>query len=241
MTAALRAVVVVPTYNERENLERVVAGVRAHQFEALVVDDASPDGTGELAERLASDDDGIRVLHRTEKRGIGPAYAAGFEAALTSGATEVCQMDADLSHDPHDLPTLVEAVRQGADLAIGSRYVPGGAVPDWPLLRRAISAGGNWYARLMLGAPIRDITAGFRAWSPAGLAAADPATTHASGYAFQVEMAWRAWRAGCTVVEHPIVFRDRVAGESKMDGAIVREAARLVTDWGIRRMTGRLP
>ena len=236
-----RVVVVIPTYNERDNLTRVVEQVRSIGVDVVVVDDDSPDGTGQLADTLAEADDGIAVLHRSTKAGIGPAYAAGFAKVLASGATIVCQMDADLSHDPAELPQLIEAVEEGADLAIGSRYVEGGSSPDWPFVRRGISAGGNWYARTMLGAPIRDITAGFRAWSPAGLAAADPATAHASGYAFQVEMAWRAWRAGCSIVERPITFRDRTAGTSKMDSGIVMEAARLVTAWGIRRLTRRLP
>lgn len=235
------ALTVIPTYNERDNLERLVAAVRATGCEVLVVDDGSPDGTGDVADALAAVDDGVRVLHRTEKQGLGPAYAAGFADALNQDVDVICQMDADFSHDPADLPMLVAAIRDGADLAIGSRYVDGGGTPGWPLSRRLISAGGNLWARTMLGIDVRDVTAGFRAWSRAGLEAADPASSHAAGYAFQVETAWRAVRSGCTVVERPIIFRDRQAGDSKMDTAIVLEAARLVTTWGFRRMTRRLP
>lgn len=235
------ALTVIPTYNEADNLQRLVAAVRAIGSRVLVVDDGSPDGTGDLADELAAADQQVSVLHRTEKQGLGPAYAAGFAAALDYDVDVICQMDADFSHDPADLPMLIEAVHHGADLAIGSRYVEGGGTPGWPLSRRLISAGGNLWARTMLGVDVRDITAGFRAWSRAGLAAADPSTSHAAGYAFQVETAWRAVRAGCTVVERPIIFRDRQAGDSKMDTAIVLEAARLVTSWGIRRMTRRLP
>lgn len=234
-------VVVVPTYNEADNISRLAEEIRAVGCDLLVVDDASPDGTGSIIDTMAEIDPGVSVLHRPQKSGIGPAYAAGFARALATRAQIICQMDADFSHDPGDLPRLIDPVRAGADLAIGSRYVPGGATPDWPWFRRMISGGGNLYARTLLGTPIRDLTSGFRAWSRAGLAAADPGSSQARGYGFQVETAWKAAVAGCTVVEIPILFRDRVAGESKMDAAVVIEAAGLVAKWGFRRITRQLP
>lgn len=234
-------VVVIPTYNERENLESIVSAVTDSGYHVLVVDDASPDGTGELADKLTATIDGLDVLHRSAKQGLGPAYAAGFTRVLAQGAGIVCQMDADFSHDPHDLFRLVDRVRRGADLAIGSRYVRGGSTPDWALGRRFLSRAGNVYARAALGSHIRDLTGGFRAWRASVLAGLDPASCQASGYAFQVEMAWRAERAGHTVAEVPIVFRDRRVGSSKMDRAIVAEAMKLVTRWGIQAKTRQLP
>ena len=234
------ALVVLPTYNELENLEQIVGAIRAHGCRVLIVDDNSPDGTGDLADRLADATDDVSVLHRPDKSGLGPAYAAGFSWALEHGAEVVCQMDADFSHDPADLARLVHRVQAGAGLAIGSRYVPGGSTPDWASGRRALSGMGNLYARVMLGSRIRDLTGGFRAWHPTTLAAVDPSTCRSSGYAFQVEMAWRAERLGETVAEVPIVFRDRRVGESKMDRAIVIEAMRLVTRWGLARALPRL-
>ena len=235
------AVVVVPTYNEADNIARLAELIRDVGCSLLVVDDGSPDGTGALVDELAAHDDGISVMHRAHKAGIGPAYSAGFAHVLETSAQIICQMDADFSHDPHDLPRLIDSVKAGADLAIGSRYVVGGDTPDWPVIRRLISRGGNFYAGTLLGVGTRDLTGGFRAWSRVGLAAAEPSTSQASGYAFQVETAWRAVRAGCTVVEHPIIFRDRVAGDSKMGAPIVFEAARLVAKWGFRRITRQLP
>ena len=222
-------------------LSGLISSIRSHGYSTLVVDDDSPDGTGDLVDDMAIRDAGVSLLRRSHKAGIGPAYAAGFaHVADVSAATVICQMDADFSHDPRELPAMVALVTKGADLVIGSRYVPGGSTPDWPFARRMISRGGNVYARALLGGGIRDMTGGFRAWSPGGLAAASPGSANASGYAFQVETAWRANRAGCTVVEHPITFRDRIAGESKMDGPIVREAAFLVAKWGIQRITRQL-
>lgn len=234
-------VVVVPTYDERDNIEPLVAAVRSNGYRVLIVDDASPDGTGEIADRLAATDPSVSVLHRPQKSGLGPAYAAGFAEALAAGAPVVCQMDADFSHDPDDLPRLVDRIELGADLALGSRYVPGGSTPDWALGRKLLSWGGNLYARLLLGGPIHDMTGGFRAWRSSALQSVEPGTCHASGYAFQVEMAWRAQRAGLVVEEVPIVFRDRRIGQSKMDRSIVLEAMRLVTGWGVRRLVRRLP
>jgi dolichol-phosphate mannosyltransferase len=230
-----RVTVVIPTYNESENLSDIAKAVTWHGYRLLVVDDSSPDGTGEMADRLAAADHRISVLHRQRKEGLGPAYGAGFDRALEDGAQILVEMDADFSHDPDDLPRLVEAIDQGADLAIGSRYVPGGATPDWPLTRRLISKGGNLYARMMLGIPIHDATAGFRAFRADALKTLPYQEAQSSGYAFQVEMAMRAHESGMRVVEVPISFRDRTRGTSKMGTGIVVEAMRLVTVWGWQR------
>jgi dolichol-phosphate mannosyltransferase len=231
--------VALPTYNEIENLSDIATRILSHGYGLLIIDDGSPDGTGDLADEIASGDDRVSVLHREQKLGLGPAYAAGFDEALADGADIVVEMDADFSHDPADLPRLVAAVREGADLAIGSRYVPGGSTPDWPLLRRLISRGGNIYARTMLGIPTRDATAGFRAFRADALSRLPYADAEASGYGFQVEMAWRAHQAGMRVVEVPISFRDRTRGTSKMGPRIVAEAMWLVTVWGLGRVVGR--
>jgi len=227
--------VVLPTFNERENLEPIVRDVTRHGYRVLVVDDASPDGTGELADALAKEIPSVGVLHRIQKEGLGPAYAAGFRQAFSEGARIICEMDADFSHDPAALPSLVEAVDLRADLAIGSRYVEGGATPDWPLHRRLLSKGGNWYARRMLALPVGDATAGFRAYRARALMSLDAETCLASGYAFQVEMTLRAVNQGLRIVEVPITFRDRREGTSKMGAKIVVEAMWLVTQWGVRR------
>lgn len=228
--------VVVPTYNERENLDDIAAAVVAHGYRLLVVDDGSPDGTGEIADELSRQNPSVTVLHRSEKQGLGPAYAAAFDLLLAGESEVIVEMDADFSHDPADLPRLVDAVASGADLAIGSRYVPGGATPDWPLIRRSISKGGNLYARTMLGIPVRDATAGFRAFRREALARLPYGEAEASGYGFQVEMAWRAHQTGLAITEVPISFRDRTRGKSKMGLRIVLEAMRLVTFWGLGRM-----
>jgi len=228
--------VVIPTYNEAENVTAITAAVRALGMDVLIVDDGSPDGTGETADRLAAADPGIAVLHRPAKGGLGPAYAAGFDWALDQGSRIICEMDADFSHNPADLPRLVAAVEAGAGLAIGSRYVPGGGVQDWPWHRRWISRGGNTYARVMLGTRIHDVTAGFRAFDADALRKFDYGSCEASGYGFQVEMAWRADRAGVEVTEVPIIFRDRKAGTSKMGVGIAMEAMLLVTKWGWQRL-----
>ena len=235
--------VVVPTYNERQNLPHLAAAIRLHGYRLLVVDDDSPDGTGTVAEAIAGPDPLMDVLHRKTKQGLGPAYAAGFDRVLAGDSEIVIEMDADFSHNPADLPRLVEAVGKGADLAIGSRYVAGGGTPDWPIHRRLLSRGGNLYARLMLGMAVRDATAGFRAFRAAALRRLPYRTAQASGYGFQVEMAMRAHDAGMTIVELPVIFRDRTVGTSKMDGGIVREAMWLVTRWGLARRLriGRIP
>ncbi|HEX8754161.1 MAG TPA: polyprenol monophosphomannose synthase [Solirubrobacterales bacterium] len=217
---------VLPTYNEAGNVEAFVAAVRAKLPESariLIVDDSSPDGTGEIADRLAEADRRIDVLHRKSKEGLGPAYIAGFQRALAGGAGLVLEMDCDFSHDPAYLPRLLEAAER-ADLVLGSRYVPGGGVSDWGPLRQVISRGGSAYARLVLGVDVRDLTGGFKCFRREVLEAIDFDSIQARGYAFQVEMTYRAIRAGFKVTEVPIVFRERRVGTSKMDGSIVAEA-----------------
>ena len=231
MTApAERLWVVLPTYNERENLGLIVRRIRAALPDAtiLIVDDGSPDGTGRLADEMAERDPHIRVLHRTAKEGLAKAYAAGFTGALEGGAELVVQMDADGSHDPAAVPEFLDALREGADLVLGSRYVRRGRVVDWPLLRRFVSLGGNLYARAVLWLPYRDLTGGFKAWRAGTLRAVDPATVTSSGYVFQVELTWRAHRLGSTIRELPITFVERRLGQSKMTGSIFLEAARQV-------------
>ena len=221
--------IVLPTYNERDNLRHALERIREVAdgndlpLHTLIVDDNSPDGSGRLADRLAAERSSVEVLHRPRKEGLGPAYVAGFRRALEGGAGLVLEMDSDFSHDPAYLPRLLEAA-QRADLVLGSRYVPGGGVGDWGPLRRAISRGGSAYARLVLGVEVRDLTGGFKCFRREVLEAIDLDTIGARGYAFQVEMTYRALRRGFKVVEVPIVFRDRRAGSSKMDRAIVVEA-----------------
>jgi dolichol-phosphate mannosyltransferase len=226
---------ILPTYNEAENLEAIVAAAgevlataAPEGFRVLVVDDGSPDGTGRLADEMAASKAWLEVLHRTEKNGIGPAYLAGFRHALDRGAGYLMEMDSDFSHDPADLARLLEAVRAGADLALGSRYVPGGRVSDWGLLRRLVSEGGSTYARLVLGLRIRDLTGGFKCFRREVLEAIQFDGVRSQGYAFQVELTYRAVQAGFRVVEVPIVFRDRQQGESKMSWRIALGAAWLV-------------
>lgn len=229
---------VLPTYNEADNVEAIVAAARAGlppRHRVLIVDDDSPDGTGELADRLAAGDDRVGVLHRARKQGLGPAYIAGFTAALSGGAELIAQMDADFSHDPADLPRLLAAA-ESADLVLGSRYVSGGAVAEWGPGRRLISRGGSAYARRLLGLGVRDLTGGFKIFRRAVLEAIELETIPSLGYAFQVETTYRALRAGFRVVEVPIVFRDRRVGESKMTASIVLEAALRVP---MMRLTGR--
>jgi dolichol-phosphate mannosyltransferase len=217
---------VLPTYNEAENIEAFVVAVREKlpaSARVLVVDDNSPDGTGEIADRLAEQHANVSVLHRPQKEGLGPAYLAGFQRALDEGAGLILEMDSDFSHDPAYLPRLLEAAEH-ADLVIGSRYVPGGGVGDWGPLRRAISRGGSAYARLLLGLQIRDVTAGFKCFRREVLEAIDLDSVQPRGYAFQVELHYRAVQLGFKVIEVPIVFRDRQAGSSKMSKSIVAEA-----------------
>jgi len=218
---------VLPTYNEVDNLEGIVRAVRERLPSprgVLVVDDGSPDGTGELADRLAERHGDVEVLHRPRKEGLGPAYVAGFERALERGAELVAQMDADFSHDPDDLPRLLGAA-EDADLVLGSRYVDGGGVADWGTVRRLISRGGSAYARTVLGVGVHDLTGGFKVFRREVLERIDLPTISSLGYAFQVETTYRALRAGFRVVEVPIVFSERRVGQSKMSGGIVLEAA----------------
>jgi dolichol-phosphate mannosyltransferase len=220
---------ILPTYNEAENLERITRAALPRLAEAapehhiLVVDDGSPDGTGEIADRLAAEDDRVSVLHRTQKEGLGRAYLAGFEYALDHGAELVLEMDADFSHDPADLPRLIRAAAN-ADLVLGSRYVKGGGVENWALYRRALSRGGSLYARLILGIPVSDLTGGFKCFRRETLEGIHYKDTHADGYGFQIELTYRAAKAGFKIEEVPIVFRDRVEGTSKMTAKIALEA-----------------
>lgn len=227
-------VVIVPTYNERLNVEALVLGVLAQGsgYRVLVVDDGSPDGTGDLAETLAAAHPGrVEVIHRAAKGGLGPAYVAGFSRALDMAPDLIAQMDADFSHDPEALPRLVAAARN-AELVIGSRYVAGGRIAGWPYWRRFLSRMGGTYARVVLGAPVADLTSGFKVWRPATLTSIEIGQLRSDGYGFTIESTWRALRRGTTVTEVPIVFTDRVAGASKLSRRIVIEAALLV--WKLR-------
>ena len=241
MSAALdRVLVVVPTYDEAENVEviagRLLAAVPTAHL--LVVDDNSPDGTGAIADRIAAADDRVHVLHRADKDGLGAAYVAGFAWARERGYDVVVEMDADGSHAPEQLPRLLAALEH-ADLVLGSRWVEGGQVVNWPRSREVLSRGGNAYVRLMLRLPLRDATGGYRAYRREVLDALPLAQVASHGYCFQVDLAWRTWQAGYRVVEVPITFVERERGESKMSRAIVLEALWKVTLWGVQRRTGR--
>jgi dolichol-phosphate mannosyltransferase len=220
---------VLPTYNEAENIELLVRAVLP-ELEAtgmphtvLIVDDDSPDGTGQIADRLAAEHEPVRVLHRERKEGLGRAYLAGFDTALAGGAGLVLEMDADFSHDPSDLPRLIAAA-EGADLVLGSRYVEGGGVEDWGFVRRMLSRGGSWYARAVLRVPVRDLTGGFKCFHREVLERLDLTGVHADGYGFQIELTYRALQADFKVVEVPITFGDRRVGQSKMTARIALEA-----------------
>ena len=235
----MRALVVVPTYNEAATLPRVTEKLMAaaagaeDEISMLVADDNSPDGTGAIADELAAQYERVQVLHRPGKGGLGPAYRAGFAWGLERGYDALCEMDADLSHDPADVPRLLAALR-GADLVIGSRYVPGGGVVDWPRHRLALSQGGNYYVRTMTGMPVQDATAGFRAFRRSVLEELDLSTIKSDGYSFQLEMALRTWRLGFRIVEIPITFTERTEGASKISRAIVLEALWRVFQWGVQ-------
>ena len=226
----------LPTYNEAENIEEVLGLVRsaAPEADVLVVDDGSPDGTGDLAEAWGKAHGGVRVLRRAEKSGLGSAYRAGFAQGLRDGYDILIEMDSDLSHDPMALPSLIHAVEDGASLAIGSRYVPGGSIPNWTWHRRMLSKGGNRYAGIVLGLQVRDATAGYRAYAAEALSKIDLEQIKADGYGFQIEMAYEVSNNGGRIVEIPIAFTDRIRGESKMSSRIVVEALGLVTWWGLR-------
>ena len=237
-----QVLVVVPTYDERANIERLLARLRAAVPAAhvLVVDDSSPDGTGELADRVAASDDQVHVLHRTGRRGLGAAYLAGFGWGLERGYDVLVEMDADGSHQPEQLPRLLAAL-EDADLVLGSRWVAGGSVVNWPRSRQLLSRGGNAYVRLALGLGLRDATGGFRAFRRATLDRLDLDDVASQGYCFQVDLARRAVERGCRVVEVPIEFVERELGVSKMNGAILREALWRVTVWGLARRLRRRP
>lgn len=240
----MRALIVMPTYNEAESIRVMVDRVRVALTEAdlLIIDDGSPDGTGSIANELAESDDHVTVLHRSTKSGLGSAYLLGFETAIAQGYDVIVEIDADGSHDPAELPTMLALLEErSADLVIGSRWVEGGSVVNWPWARRAISRSGNRYAKWMLRSSIHDMTAGFRAYRAAALHRLDRAVVSSQGYCFQVELAWRVERAGGVVLEHPIEFVERTTGSSKMGPAIVAEALVRVTGWGIADRSGRGP
>ena len=230
-----RVAVIVPTYNERANLEQIASRLRAAVPDAdlLIVDDNSPDGTGEAADKLAAGDARIHVLHRPAKAGLGSAYIAGFRWALERGYGVLVEIDADGSHQPQELPALLAALEAGADLVIGSRYVPGGTVLNWPKSREVLSRGGNTYARVMLGIKVRDATGGYRAFRATALRQVGLDEVESQGYCFQIDLALRVIRAGLTVVEVPITFVERTQGASKMSRAVVAEALWRVTQWGV--------
>jgi dolichol-phosphate mannosyltransferase len=239
-----RAVLCLPTYNERENLEAMIRALGdvldTARDRVLVIDDGSPDGTGAIADRLSNELDWVSVLHRESKAGIGPAYVAGFRKVLAEGAELVLEMDCDFSHDPRDVPRLIAAAEEGADLVLGSRYTAGGGTRNWGLGRRIVSRGGCLYAQILLGLGIRDLTGGFKCFRRAALEAIDLDALSAHGYAFQIETTYRVRRAGLRVVEVPITFEERRAGASKMTGSIVAEAVWRVPLLRLRALAGRL-
>ncbi|MFI6390279.1 polyprenol monophosphomannose synthase [Nonomuraea sp. NPDC050540] len=237
-----RVLIVVPTYNERDNLPLIAERIRAAVPDAhlMIVDDNSPDGTGDLADELAAKDDHVRVLHRPGKQGLGAAYIAAFRLGMSEGYDVLVEMDADGSHQPEELPKLLEALAEGADLAIGSRWVPGGKVVNWPAHREFLSRGANVYVRLILGLPIRDATAGFRAYRAATLEKIGVSGVESQGYCFQVDLTLRTVRSGLRAREVPITFVERVNGVSKMSGKVITEALWRVSLWGVTGLPSRL-
>lgn len=233
MASPRGSVVVIPTYNEAHNILPLLAEIHAvvPEMDVLVVDDASPDGTGSLVEDLAARNERVRLLRREGKQGLGTAYVAGFRDCLARGYAVVCQMDADFSHQPRYLADFLREIEH-ADLVLGSRYAPGGATEDWSLKRKVLSRGGNFYARAVLGIPVRDLTGGFKCFRRAVLEAISLDTVRAEGYAFQMEMTWRAWRLGFRIREIPIVFPDRSRGVSKLSGSIFWESVKM--PWSLR-------
>jgi dolichol-phosphate mannosyltransferase len=236
-----RVLVIIPTYNERDNVERIVERVfeAVPAAEVLVVDDGSPDGTGKIADAMSEANSSVHVLHRNAKAGLGAAYIAGFDWGLDQGFDVLVEMDADGSHAPEQLPRLLAQLDQ-ADLVLGSRWVPGGTVLNWPRSRKLISLGGNVYTRLALGIDLKDATGGYRVFKREVLEGIDYAAVASQGYCFQVDLAWRALRGGYRVVEVPITFAERERGESKMSGEIVREAFWRVTEWGAAHRTAQV-
>lgn len=237
-----QTLVVIPTYNERESIAAIVARVRSAtpEVDVLVVDDNSPDGTGEIADGVAASDAAVFVLHRAAKNGLGMAYGEAFRWALARGYGRVVEMDADGSHAPEQLPSLLSAADAGADVVLGSRWVPGGGVENWPKYRELLSRGGSAYSRVLLGLPQRDVTGGYRVFSAHALGSIRLEDVHSQGYGFQVDMLFHAQRAGLAIVEVPITFVERELGESKMTGGIVAEAMLRVTLWGIGALPGRI-
>jgi dolichol-phosphate mannosyltransferase len=235
-----KATICLPTYDERANIEAMLRALEPLGVHVLVVDDNSPDGTGEIADQLAQELAFVSVLHRRAKEGLGPAYVAGFRRALADGADLILEMDCDFSHDPADVPRLIAACESGADVALGSRYVPGGGTENWGRMRRLVSTGGSWYARKLLGVGIRDLTGGFKCYRRRVLEEIDLDAIRARGYAFQIETTYRAIRAGFDVVEVPIVFADRTAGQSKMSRTIVLEAVTQVPALRFAALRGEL-
>lgn len=235
-----RVAVLIPTYNERDNLVPIVNRVRASapEVDVVVLDDASPDGTGEVAEELAAKDPQVHVIHRPGKAGLGAAYLDGFRWAMEAGYDAVVEMDADGSHQPEHLPALLAAAEH-ADVVIGSRWIAGGSVVNWPWHRKALSVGGNAYTRVMLGMPVHDATAGYRVYRTEALREIGLGQVASQGYCFQVDLTWRAVRQGLTVVEVPITFVEREVGDSKMSKAIMSESLRRITAWGVGHRAGQ--
>lgn len=236
-----RVVMVIPTYNESLNIEWIVGRLRAAQpgVDVMIVDDNSPDGTGDLADKMAASDPQISVVHRTEKAGLGAAYLHGFRVALDAGYDVIGEMDADGSHQPEQLHRLLDALRT-ADLVIGARWIPGGSVVNWPKSREFLSRGGNLYVRLLLGVRIKDATAGFRVFKRATLEAIDIESVESTGYVFQTDMAWRTLQAGLKITEVPIEFIERERGDSKMSGAVASESLKRITRWGLHERWNRI-
>lgn len=236
-----RVVMVVPTYNESENIEWIVGRLRVAQpgVDVMIVDDNSPDGTGAIADRLAAADDAVSVVHRTEKAGLGAAYLNGFDVALAAGYDVIGEMDADGSHQPEQLQRLLDALRT-ADLVIGSRYVPGGSVVNWPVQRLALSRGGNLYVRVLLGIKVKDATAGYRLFRRTTLEKIDLGTVRSTGYVFQTDLAYRTLTQGLRLTEVPIEFIERERGDSKMSGQVARESLQLITRWGLAERRAQL-
>ncbi|WP_026554743.1 polyprenol monophosphomannose synthase [Arthrobacter sp. 35W] len=238
----MRVLTIIPTYNELESLPKTLARLRAAvpDSDVLIADDNSPDGTGALADEFAASDPNVHVLHRKGKEGLGAAYLAGFAWGLDAGYDVLVEMDADGSHKPEQLPLLLDAIEQGADLVLGSRWVPGGKVVNWPLHRKVLSRGGSLYSRILLGVSVRDITGGYRAFRRSTLEALDLAKVDSVGYGFQVDMLWRVAQLGLRIVEVPITFVEREFGASKMSGNIVQEAIVNVTKWGLTARWNKL-
>ncbi|QCC78708.1 polyprenol monophosphomannose synthase [Nocardioides daphniae] len=233
---------VIPTYNESANIEWIIGRLRSAQphVDVLVMDDNSPDGTGKIVEAIAERDPQVQVVHRTEKAGLGAAYRHGFRVALDQGYDVIGEMDADGSHQPEQLQRLLDAIAEGADLVIGSRWIPGGSIVNWPKSREALSRGGNLYVRLLLGMPVKDATAGYRLFRRATLEAIDIDTVTSTGYVFQTDMAYRTLQQGLTVREVPIEFIERERGDSKMSKDVASESLKLITRWGIAERAAQL-